>query len=186
MRDALDGPLAFTVGPDVEDAYGNKNPKTYVRPVGPDSDRPLVDGTPPVLRLVSFVSDNAFDDTLAVPGDTLRLTFEANELVSAPAVTLGAGAGAAAAAVSPVHRAGVAALRNARLPAGGFAHDIPPGEPGPIDGRDTLKGSLVRTQAAHLALLQSSPVGPEEHGHAACVAHFATYAHEIERLRRGR
>ena len=112
--DALDGPLAFTVGPDVEDKYGNKNSKTYVRPVGPDSDRPLVDGTPPVLRLVSFVSDNAFDDKLAVPGDTLRLTFEANELVSAPAVTLGAGAGAAAAAVSPVHRAGVAARGFAR------------------------------------------------------------------------
>ena len=70
-----------------------------------DADRPLVDGTPPVLRLVSFVSDNVFDPKLAVPGDRLRLTFEANELVSAPTVT----AGSATATVSPLHRAGVAA-----------------------------------------------------------------------------
>ena len=103
--DQLDGPLPFTVGPDVVDKNGNKNQHQYVRPQGVQSDRPLVDGTAPVLRLISFVSDNTFDDKKVIAGDTIRLTFESNEFTTKPTVTVGG----ATATVTAAHRAGVAA-----------------------------------------------------------------------------
>ena len=108
-----DGPLPFTVGPDVTDTYGNKNPREYIRPQGTSSDgsrsdRPLVDGTAPVLRLISFVSNNAFNDKMVIEGDIIRLTFEANEFVTEPTVTVGS-VTVAANDVTPVFRAGVAA-----------------------------------------------------------------------------
>ena len=50
-----DGPLAFFVS-DLTDEYGNVNPRVYVRPVGLGSDRPLVDGRAPTLRLIEYLS----------------------------------------------------------------------------------------------------------------------------------
>ena len=102
--DTPDGPLAFSVS-ELTDAHGNVNPREYVRPVGFGSDRPLVDGRAPTLRLIEYVSDNAMDRKLGIPGDVLRLTFEADELVSAPTVTVGG----ATATVTHATRAGTLA-----------------------------------------------------------------------------
>ena len=63
--DTPDGPLAFSVS-ELTDAHGNVNPREYVRPVGFGSDRPLVDGRAPTLRLIEYVSDNAMDRKLGI------------------------------------------------------------------------------------------------------------------------
>ena len=44
--------------------------------MGFGSDRPLVDSRAPTLRLIEYVSDNAMDRKLGIPGDVLSLTFE--------------------------------------------------------------------------------------------------------------
>ena len=59
-----------------------------------------VDTTPPTLRAVSITSDNADDNTLAIPGNVVTLIFVASENIKTPDVTInGVAADTVAAAV---------------------------------------------------------------------------------------
>ena len=46
------------------------------------------DQTPPTLEVVSVISNNTFDNSLAKLGDELTLTFTTNETVRTPTVTI--------------------------------------------------------------------------------------------------
>jgi hypothetical protein len=59
-----DGPLGMYILP-IEDKYGNINPRTWLRPVGAGSGRPLVDGKKPQLRLIEYTSDNKMDSKVS-------------------------------------------------------------------------------------------------------------------------
>jgi len=79
----VDGVLAFTI--DFTDLAGNDGlPVT----ASSDASRVTADGTAPELVNVSIASDNA-DPSLAAPGNIVTVTFNADEPIEAPTVTIG-------------------------------------------------------------------------------------------------
>uniref|UniRef100_A0A7S0PRR7 Uncharacterized protein n=4 Tax=Ostreococcus mediterraneus TaxID=1486918 RepID=A0A7S0PRR7_9CHLO len=86
--DACDGEVSISICP-LTDLSGNVGTTTVTRYFGATSTACLIDGTPPVLQLIDFVSDNPYDSKMATVGDNVTLYFEGSEMVNAPTFTVG-------------------------------------------------------------------------------------------------
>ena len=97
--DACDGEVALSICAEITDTGTNTGVEVVTQFFGPESEACLIDGTAPVLQLIDFTSDNTYDSKLATVGDTVRLYFEASEMITAPTITLFATATPSATAV---------------------------------------------------------------------------------------
>ena len=96
---ACDGEVALSICAEITDTGTNTGVEVVTQFFGPESEACLIDGTAPVLQLIDFTSDNTYDSKLATVGDTVRLYFEASEMITAPTITLFATATPSATAV---------------------------------------------------------------------------------------
>ena len=102
--DACDGEVSISICA-MTDLAGNVGTSSVTNYFGASSTACLIDGTPPVLQLIDFVSDNPYDSKIATSGDMVTLYFEASEMVTAPTFTVdGSVTSATALTVSGVAR----------------------------------------------------------------------------------
>ncbi len=84
-----EGTVTFSVT--FNDVYGNSG---TVRTTTNDGSSVTFDKTGPTLTTVTIVSDNSASSALAIPGDEITLSIQANEPITAPTVTIAGNAAA--------------------------------------------------------------------------------------------